>query len=497
MPRILVADCEQEISSFNPVPSDYGYFSVKRGEEIFRDRGLNTQMGGALSVFDADGKVELVPTMSARAPSAGILEKKSWKKLSGEILSSIEKSSKGIDGIYFAMHGAMGAEGELDPEGYLLQEVRKIVGEKMPLVISLDLHGIMTERMLRHIDGVTIYHTYPHVDFADTGERAARMLLRIVRENLNPVIARVVIPALVRGDELVTKSGCYGDILREARRLENEGKAMFAGVMIGNPFTDVPELCSQAIVVAEKDAAFAEKAALGFAKAFWPNRHRMQGKLIPLDAAIAQARHMQGPVIFTDAADATSSGASGDSNVILAALMKAKYDRRVLVPIVDPPAAAAAMKAGVGAKITVNLGGTLDKRFAPLKVTGTVDMLSGGHMRLETSRSPFEGGDTAVLIAGNYTIPIFSKPAYFFDRAPFLSHGRNPRDYDLIVVKSPHCEYHMFEEWAEKNFNIDAPGATSANIAALGHTIVKRPMFPLDPDIGFEPKAVRFHTKRR
>jgi microcystin degradation protein MlrC len=497
MPRILLADCEQEISSFNPVPSDYGYFSIKRGEEIFRDRGLNTQMGGALSVFDADPTVELVPTMSARAPSAGILARKSWRKLSGEILASIEKAAKGIDGIYFAMHGAMGAEGELDPEGYLLQEVRKIVGERMPIVISLDLHGIMTERMLRHIDGVTIYHTYPHVDFADTGARGARMLLRIIREKLNPVIARVVIPALVRGDELVTKSGCYGDILREARRLENEGKAMFAGVMIGNPFTDVPELCSQAIVVAEKDAAFAEAAALGFARAFWPNRHRMQGKLIPLEAAIAQAKHMQGPVIFTDAADATSSGATGDSNVILAALMKAKYQGRVLVPIVDPPAAAAAKKAGIGAKITVSLGGTLDKRFTPLKVTGTVDMLSGGHMRLETARSPFEGGDTAVLISGNYTILIFSKPAYFFDRAPFLAHGRNPRDYDLIVVKSPHCEYHMFDEWAEKNFNIDAPGSTSADIKALGHTIVRRPMFPLDPDIGFEPKAVRFHTKRR
>lgn len=496
MPRILLADCEQEISSFNPVSCDYSYFSIKRGEEIYRDRGLNTQMGGALSVFDAEKDVELVPTMSARGPSAGILQKKSWKKISDEMLDRIAKAAKGIDGVYFAMHGAMGAEGELDPEGYLLQEVRKIVGEKIPIVIGLDLHGIMTDRMLKHIDGVTIYHTYPHVDFGDTGVRGAKMLLRIIREKLNPVIARVVIPALVRGDELITKSGCYGDILREARRLENEGKAMFAGVMIGNPFTDVPELCSQAIVVAE-DGALAEKAALGFANAFWPNRHRMQGKLIPLDAAIAQAKYMQGPVIFTDAADATSSGATGDSNAILAALMKAKYQGRVLVPIVDPPAAAAAKKAGIGAKITVDLGGTLDKRFKPVKVTGTVDMLSAGHMRLETMRAPFEGGDTAVLVSGNYTIVIFSKPAYFFDRAPFLSHGRNPRDYDLIVVKSPHCEYHMFEEWAEKNFNIDAPGATSADIRSLGHTICARPMYPLDPDIGFAPKAVRYHTKRR
>lgn len=495
--RILIADCEQEISSFNPVPSSFDDYRVKRGQEMFDDRGLNTQMGGALSVFEAEPDVELVPTFSGRAPSTGPLSAAGWNQLSGEILDSIRKANKDIDAIYFAMHGAMGAENELDCEGFLLQEVRKIVGEKMPIVISLDLHGIMTERMLRHIDGVTIYHTYPHVDFADTGIRAARMLLDIVRRNLNPVIGRVVIPALVRGDELVTKSGIYGDILRDARRLENEGKVMFAGVMIGNPFTDVPELCSQAIVVAESDADFAEQTALTLARQFWPNRHRMQTKLIPLETAIAQAKHMKGPVMFTDAADATSSGASGDSNAVLAALMQAGYDRRVLVPIVDPPAAEAAFKAGIGATIKVKLGGALDKRFTPVEVEGTVDMLSGGHMRLETSRSPFEGGRTAVLIAGNYTILIMSKPAFLFDRAPFLAHGRNPRDYDLVVVKSPHCEPHMFDEWVEKNFNVDAPGATSANVAALGHKICARPMYPLDPEIGFEPKAVRFHTKRR
>ncbi len=38
--------------------------------------------------------------------------------------------------------------------------------------MSLDLHGICTDRMLRQIDGLTLYHTYPHVDFADTGARA-------------------------------------------------------------------------------------------------------------------------------------------------------------------------------------------------------------------------------------------------------------------------------------------------------------------------------------
>src|SRR5205823_6341478 len=106
-------------------------------------------------------------------------------------------------GVYFSLHGEMGAEGELDPEGYLLAETRRIVGDKIPIVISLDLHGILTDRMLRQVDGLSIYHTYPHVDFADTGRRAAALLVRLLKGDLRPVIARVVIPALVRGDELV------------------------------------------------------------------------------------------------------------------------------------------------------------------------------------------------------------------------------------------------------------------------------------------------------
>src|SRR2546428_165051 len=131
------------------------------------------------------------------AGARGLLPEEGWARLSMEILAAVSVGAQsGIDGVYFSLHGAMGAEGELDPEGYLLTETRRIVGEQVPIVISLDLHGILTDRMLRQVDGLAIYHTYPHVDFADTGRRAAEFLVRIVKESLRPVIARVVIPAL-------------------------------------------------------------------------------------------------------------------------------------------------------------------------------------------------------------------------------------------------------------------------------------------------------------
>jgi microcystin degradation protein MlrC len=490
MPKILIAECMQEISSFNPLPSHYENFRVGRGEELYDQRGLNTAIGGALSVFEGRGAA-VVPTYAARAGSAGILSAAGWERLSREFLEAVEPHARAVDGIYVSLHGAMGAEGELDPEGHLLTEVRRMAGPDVPLVVSLDLHGILTDRMLRQIDGLAIYHTYPHVDFADTGTRAAKLLLRLVEEDIRPVISRVVMPALVRGDELVTKIGCYGDLIRECQRIERDGTALAAGIMIGNPFTDVPELCSQTIVMTDGDEATATAEAVRLAQEFWPQRFRMQGKLIPLDRAVAQAKTIDGPVAFTDAADATSSGASGHSNAIVKALREAGYRKRVLAQIVDAEAAKAAHEAGIGATIDVELGGTIDsRRFSPMRVRATVKLLSDGTARYETMKVPVRAGPTAVLAFDNFTMVVMSRSVGLIDRAMYYANGLDPQDFDLVVVKSPHTEHHMYDAWVEKNFNVDAPGSTSADLKSLGHTICARPIFPLDEGVTFEPKPV-------
>lgn len=491
--KILIAECMQEISSFNPLPSQYADFSIANGAALLAWRHLNVSVGGALSVFDTNPDVTVIPTKSARAGSAGILSAAGWKQLSEELLSDITTHVGQVDAIYFSLHGAMGAEGEPDPEGYLLEQVRAAFGPDVPMVISLDLHGILTDRMLRQVDGLTIYQTYPHTDFADTGARAARLLLDIVDRNLKPVIARVTVPLLARGDECITKTGWYGDVLGQGQLLERNGTALAAGVMIGNPFTDAPELCTQAIVVAESDGAFAQGAATRLAEAMWAGRHRLVGKLIAPDAAVALAQHVKGPVVFTDAADATSSGASGDSNALLKALRQGGYRKRVLAQIVDPAAAEAAHTAGVGASITVSLGGAVDKgRFAPVTVTAVVESLSRGQTRLETMGLPLDGGRCAVLTFDTFTVVVLSKPAFLFDRALYYANGVDPQDFDLTVVKSPHTEFHMYDAWVAKNFNVDAPGSTSANVASLGHKLCARPIFPVEPDTPFTPKPVLY-----
>jgi microcystin degradation protein MlrC len=198
--------------------------------------------------------------------------------------------------------------------------------------------------------------------------------------------------------------------------------------------------------------------------------------------------------VLIDAADATSSGASGDSNVILAAVLKRGYPGRGLFPIVDTPAVATSMRAGVGATIEVALGGTLDPaRFTPNTVAARVRSLADGQFRYESHGfGPADAGLTSVLEIGRHVVVVTSRQVSHFDRALFLANGLDPKDFDLVVQKSPHCPHYCFRDWATQLIGVDAPGSTSANLPSLGHTVCRRPMYPMELDTPFEPRVQIF-----
>ncbi len=495
MTRILVAECKQEVSSFNPVPSHYADFRVVRGAALLaHHRSCREEVGGALSVFDVDSSIQLVPTFGASSnTSGGVLAADSFERLRRDFLNSLAEAGQ-VDAAFFSLHGAMQAEYEDDPEGFLLQEARRILGEKIPFVVSLDLHGVLTDRMLEHSDAVVAYHTYPHVDFFQTGARAATLLLKIVNRGVRPVTARVKIPALVRGDELITQTGAIRECIDLAQEIEASEAGLSAGVMWGNPFTDVPELRTNSFVVMDGDEATAREQAIELANRFWKHHEKMQVPLTSLvDSVRIAAGVTSGTVVMMDAADATSSGASGDSNAILREMIRQNYRGRVLAPITDPAAVRQAFAAGVGATIATTIGGAFDPaRFQPLALEAQVRLLSDGKFRSESFGWPWDSGDTAVLQAGNITLVVGTRPVSLFDRSWFYAHGQDPRRFDAVIVKSPHCEPHMFADWCAKLINVDAPGSTSANLRSLGHTRCPRPIFPLDGAIEFRPETQIF-----
>lgn len=483
--RVLVAELKQETATFNPMRTRFEDFHIYQGDEILAAyRGTKTELAGALEVMAADGRIEVVPTFAAAAVSGGPVVTQDLDRLLAMMVEAIGQA-EAIDGLYICLHGAMAGEDEGDPEGRLLTQVRESVGA-LPLVASLDLHAIISDRLVKAADILVPFHTYPHVDQFETGQRAARNLIRMLEGSVQPVTARVELPMLVRGDELITLSdhpGLFAEAIGMCRDIEASATGLAAGVIIGNPFTDVPNLQSNVLVTTNHAPAYAQQQATAIAQFMWQNRARFQADLTSLDEAIRLAEQTRGLTVFSDAADATASGASGDSNVILKGLLESDFTGKSLVPLVDQPAVDAAFIAGVGATVDVTLGGTRDPgRFTPLPVTATVKSLHDGHFVYENGMQE-DAGRVAVLGVGNVSILVTENTVYVVGRSVFQAFELEPADFDIVVVKSPNGFRPHYESIASRIVPVDVPGSTSANLHSLPYRHCVRPIFPLDPEV--------------
>lgn len=482
MPRIIVGGFFQETNDFHPNDTEYNQFNVVVGKDIINpDNGV---MGGAVHALLQCDDMDIVPSYSATMGAGGTITDACFEQISTELLTSLTDNLAGVDGVYLNLHGAMAAESEKDPEGYILQEVRKMVGPDIPIVASFDMHGTITRRMLENMDGCSILHTYPHIDWFETGERAIYVLLRIL-DGAQPIIASVYTPTMVRGDELKTATGVHGTFIRHLQRLEERDDVLACGIMLGHPPTDCPEQGSRVIVITDGNRDLAETEALRIGQNFWDMRERMQCVLHSVEEGIEIAGKAKGPVIFADAADATSSGAPGTSNTILKGFLESDYPGKVLFPIRDEPAVKKAMEAGIGSIITVPVGGTMDPRFTPVEVTGTVTMIG------------LRGDEPiAVLQCGNITIFMSVIGGTLCDRQLYPDFGQDPKQFDVIIQKLPHTPYEWYDEWAERTITIDSPGAASPNIPTLGHRFVPRPIYPLDPEMTYTPHVEVYASNR-
>jgi len=496
MPRILINECKQEISSFNPVAAGIEDFRSARGADLLDyHRRVRAEVGGAMNVFAGRPDYELIGGYGCRGiTSTGTVSAEAFREIAAQFLDAVRAAGP-VDALYFSLHGAMASEDIDDCEGYLLERTREIVGPRLPIAVSLDLHGILTDRMLEHADVLAVYHTNPHTDFYETGQRAARLLIRYLEGGIRPVRIRVPVPALVRGQECITGTGLFGRWVRETIVFEESPGGLAGGFFIGNPFTDVPDLASNVFLIADGDDRAACALGCRLAREFWEHRAAMQQPLTPLEEAVRLAKAAKGRVVLVDAADATSSGATGDSNAILAELIRQQCPRTALVPLVDASAVKACFAAGVGAAVSVNVGGTLDPRFTPCRVEGRVRLLSDGHMRSESHGEAWYAGPSAVLEAGPVTLVLISRPVSLYDRTPFLANGQDPAAFDMTVVKSPLCQPRFFNDGAELVLNVDAPGATSANVKGLGHRVARRPLYPLDDAFEYTPQPRVFRPR--
>jgi microcystin degradation protein MlrC len=492
--RIALGGITHEANTFCPHVTDMADFEARQvlhGEPILAGwQTTHTEQAGALSVLTTAPDCTVVPTFLARALSGAPMRQETYQALLRSLLAGLEASGP-IDGVLLVLHGAMMAQETPDATGDLLAKVRALVGPDTPIVGTLDLHANVTPQMVEAATALIGYHTAPHVDMFETGQKAARVLVRTLRSELSPTTALVRLPMLLPPENSTHMWGPLAEVINRALELEASGAIVHAGVYPVQPWMDTADVGASIVAITNGDPGAARKHAQALAKLFWAQRHGFVVDLVPPAEAMRRVLSRDAStVIFCDSADSTTSGSTGDSTTILeAALQASPFEETALLNVVDPVAVTQAIDAGVGATITVDVGGRLaPESFTPVTFQGYVKTISDGTFVFQGPGMrgvPHHMGHTVVLYHDTIHLVIMERGVSQWDPQLYRSLGEEPSHARIVQVKSPMAFRAAYEGIFDDVMVIAAPGAANPQLASLPWQHLPRPIYPLDPDVNW------------
>lgn len=488
--RIGVAQQWQETNTFNSVPTtrlDFEQFGVTRGADFVAQLATTNEPGGFIQSLRAwPEQPEIVGLVRLPCWPSGLATRETFDWIHDEIVTAFRNAGP-LDGVLLALHGAMAAEGHPDVEGDLLEAVREVIGPQIPLVATLDLHANVTPKMLRLADCLVVYHTAPHIDTYETGVRGAAALRRILIDGVRPVTAYVRLPMVPPVERANTQDpASVSFVWREnLQALEARPEFLSAGLATVQPWLDVPELATTAWVTTD-DEATAVAACEQLARDVWNRRRDYLIELTPPDEAVRKAKLVEeGLVVLSDCADATTSGAAGDSTWLLAELVKYDWPRGAAVTMVAPEVIEQSRTSGSGGTLTTEIGGRRDHRFSkPLPITATVErffdakfVIAGGHLGKNMA---IDMGPAAVLRVGDVRIVVTSRSGPHFAAELFQTASIDPFGLNLLVAKSP-CGFRaVYGEKAALIIVVRAPGCAPPDFWNYEYRNIPRPLWPWD-----------------
>ena len=157
-------------------------------------------------------------------------------------------SEKGLDGIWLYLHGAMYVDQIGSGETYLLQQIRRKVGDRVPIALALDFHANMTDEMCALANVVCGFRTAPHIDQIETERKAMLLLFRCIEEHLLPKPQMVRPYMLIPGDAVQTDLYPMKQVMEESDLIEEEEGILCAQVFGGQQWVDSPFTGPSAVV---------------------------------------------------------------------------------------------------------------------------------------------------------------------------------------------------------------------------------------------------------
>ena len=486
--RLIIASMKHETNTFSPVPTPLARFEQRiccHGEEVPRAlEGTRTGVGAYLHLAHEAGAEIITPIAAEASPSAPV-EAEAYRHITDAICDAV---AQGADGILLDLHGAMVAETTPDGEGSLLERIRGLAPDT-PVCVNLDLHTNLTEAMVANCTAMIGYKTYPHIDSYETALQIGRVLLRTLRGELNPVMAWGNRPLLAQTLKMGHEDEPMKTLIALARAAEADPTVLAATVFGGFPLADIPNAGLSAVTVTNGNRPAAESVTTRLLDAAWQRRENFIYQGEPLQQAIARAGKLtEGPVILLDHADNSASGGSQDVMSVIAEVLSQDLEDVAVHAVRDPEAVRQMIQAGVGAEITLELGGKTDmpsigRKGESLRITGKVRIISDGDYVVtgpKSTGSTEHMGPSAVLDTGKVQIVVVSYNNEPYDLGAFTSVGINPLAKKYLLLKSRIHYRAGFAPIARHTITCDGTGVTSSDNSLFTFKQVRRPIFPLD-----------------
>jgi microcystin degradation protein MlrC len=497
MTRIAVGGFLHETNTFAPTKATYadfvhggGWPAMAHGGDVLKTmRNINVGLAGFVEAAEARGW-EIVPTISCGAsPSAHVTED-AFERVAKAMIDGIAAAGP-LDAVYLDLHGAMVTEHLDDGEGEILARVRKVIGNDLPLVVSLDLHANVTPEMVEHADALIAYRTYPHVDMADTGRAAADHLALLLQSGQKFAKAFRQLPFLIPISWQCTNDQPTRGIYQRLAAMQTDAVPTLSFAP-GFPAADFAH-CGPSVFAYGRTQAEADAAANQLAALIERHENDFDGRIFAPDEGVLHAMELaeraRKPIVIADTQDNPGAGGDSDTTGMLRALVRNNASKAAIGVIYDPASAKAAHAAGVGATVTLALGGKSGiPDDAPYQESFIVEQLSDGKF---VAPGPYYGGrdmdmgPSAALRIGDVRVVVSSHKAQLADQAMFRYVGIEPTEQSILVNKSSVHFRADFEPIAETLLICAAPGAMPADTAAL-------PWTRLRPGVRIKPNGPAF-----
>ncbi|MGH2354516.1 MAG: M81 family metallopeptidase [Chloroflexota bacterium] len=512
--RLAVAGFSHETNSFALERNDALDAQMWQGQEIVEHAHPKSFVGGFQEAAQQPG-VELVPAVQVHPVHGGLIGARAFEHYRDLIVDALRQAMRdgGLDGVYLALHGAMTVEAPYtDGEGALLQAVRGVVGN-VPIVATYDFHAIMSDLECSLLTAAFPNDTNPHIDGYERGLEAAEYLIKAVRGELRPVTRRVAVPIIgpnigqstwspVPADE--QRLPLYRLNLVRAEMVRATPGIINLTILGGYGYADTPDTSMAVVATADGDPELAERMARELAHQVWAARHDIldvrpihsvdEGARLAIERTASLDRP-DGPIVLVDLGDDPGSACPADSPVVLESLIR-HGARDCAVTIRDAEVVEAALKAGVGATLELEVGAKIDQRFyQPVKVTGTVKSLDDGSYMIcgpthggwgrDVNRAAWREarvGPRAVLRIGDKIDAIFSRRSTGKDRDFFKSAGILLEEKKIIAVKSNQAHRASFDSVVAGTIDLATPGVSTVDYTTLPYRYMRRPLWPIDRD---------------